>query len=76
MTEEKKKSAPAPAAQASEPAKPTESAQPHHPKISRMTLPQVEKALDSAKQHMGGLQSAYGSALRGRQAILRQNKKS
>ena len=50
-------------------------------KISRMELPEVEKALEKTMKAMGGMQSRHARALLGRKACLesaqpKQNKKA
>lgn len=44
-------------------------------KISRMSLQEVERAIDQTGKRMGGLLSAYGRALIAQKAILTRLKK-
>lgn len=55
--------APAPAATPAEGAK-------DHCKVTKMTLPQVEAALENAQKHMGGYYSAYAQSLLAKREAL------
>ena len=42
----------------------------HHKKIAQMNLAEVQKALEAAKEHMGGFLSNYAKTLLERKNIL------
>ncbi len=62
---EKKENKPQAAAQA-----PAEGSAKSKPKVTRMTLQQVDAALENAQKHMGGHYSTYAQSLLAKRAAL------
>ncbi len=62
-----------PAAKEPAPRPQAKEAKPRHLKISRMSLRDIEQALEGAQRHMGGLHSQYARALLARKEFLTQS---
>lgn len=75
MSEEKKEKKPVPESPAAEKPAPKphlvkDAAQPHGKKIGRMSLAELDEAIEHCRKQQGGLWSRYGQSLAGRKAAL------